>query len=136
MQPAAPFGSRLSIKGSAPTRTARLCLFVCTETDRQADESETAGRFAHGVARHIRRGGARTIVASGGDTAAALLRELGTGIVQPRGEAAPGIPWSTIAIPRQGPAMLVTKSGGFGAPAALTDLVRHAEDAGMAARHD
>jgi uncharacterized protein YgbK (DUF1537 family) len=61
----------------------------------------------------------RTILATGGDTAAGLLEALGCAWLEVRGEAAPGIPWSRL----DDGCVVLTKSGGFGSPAALRELL-------------
>jgi uncharacterized protein YgbK (DUF1537 family) len=62
----------------------------------------------------------RTILATGGDTAAGVLEQLDCHVLEVGGEAAPGIPWSRLP----DGVTLVTKSGGFGAETALLDLLR------------
>jgi uncharacterized protein YgbK (DUF1537 family) len=59
-------------------------------------------------------------LATGGDTAAALLQRLGCRVLEVGGEAAPGIPWSSTA----DGATVITKSGGFGHGTVLRELFR------------
>jgi uncharacterized protein YgbK (DUF1537 family) len=54
---------------------------------------------------------AMAILATGGDTARAICRELGITSLRVRGELLPGVVWT-----EAGGRVLVTKSGGFGAP--------------------
>jgi uncharacterized protein YgbK (DUF1537 family) len=89
-------------------------LFRCTEASGSADPGAVAERFAATVAPHLGKP-IRHIIASGGDTAAALTRALGIGVLRPRGEMLPGIPWSECRIAGDAhDIILVTKSGGFG----------------------
>jgi uncharacterized protein YgbK (DUF1537 family) len=71
-----------------------------------------------------RLGGARTLIASGGETAQKLLHDLGIEVLTVRNELLPGIVCSDLTVPSLGPLTFVTKSGGFGAPATLYDLYR------------
>jgi uncharacterized protein YgbK (DUF1537 family) len=61
-----------------------------------------------------------TLVLSGGATAQVVMRALGIGILDLRGEALPGLP-----IARAGGFTIITKSGGFGQPDALLRLLGH-----------
>jgi uncharacterized protein YgbK (DUF1537 family) len=51
----------------------------------------------------------------GGDTASAVLAELGAGAIDLRGEIVPGVPWGYLRGGRMDGCAVVTKSGGFGA---------------------
>ena len=66
--------------------------------------------------------GRRTLILTGGATAAAVLERLGVGVLGIRWEAAPGMPVSR-AVGVRPPLDVVTKSGGFGGVEALVDLV-------------
>jgi uncharacterized protein YgbK (DUF1537 family) len=85
-------------------------------------EPDRAGaRFAADVAKAI---GERvnTLFACGGETADAILGQIGAGVLEVEGEVLPGMPASTMFA--HGRKMrLVTKSGGFGAPDSLVALV-------------
>ena len=80
---------------------------------------DPAERFAAGAADWSAALRPRTLLATGGDTAAALLRHLGCRVLEVGGEAAPGIPWSRVP----GGATVLTKSGGFGGGTALLELL-------------
>jgi uncharacterized protein YgbK (DUF1537 family) len=91
-----------------------------------ADAADAAaGRFAAGASAWATALRPRTLLATGGDTAASLLGHRGCRVLDVGGEAAPGIPWSRLA----DGAVLVTKSGGFGGRTALLDLLRPAAEA-------
>lgn len=81
--------------------------------------SDPTERFATGAAAWSTALRPRTLLATGGDTAAALLRHLGCRVLEVGGEAAPGIPWSRTA----GGCAVVTKSGGFGRRTTLVELL-------------
>ena len=86
-----------------------------------ADDGETAAaRFAAAAVAWMAMLRPRTILATGGDTAAGVLEQLDCHVLEVGGEALPGIPWSRLP----DGVTLVTKSGGFGAETALLDLLR------------
>jgi D-threonate/D-erythronate kinase len=86
-----------------------------------ADDGATAAaRFAAAAVAWMAMLRPRTILATGGDTAAGVLEQLDCHVLEVGGEAAPGIPWSRLP----DGVTLVTKSGGFGAETALLDLLR------------
>jgi uncharacterized protein YgbK (DUF1537 family) len=64
-----------------------------------------------------------TLVTSGGDTSLALLDALGVGVVFPEGEASPGLPWFVIGRASRPNFRCVVKSGGFGGPETLRNLL-------------
>lgn len=94
-------------------------------------EAVAGARFARGIARIVDQWRPRSLLLSGGATALAVLDALGIRAVLVQGEAAPAIPLCTAA---QWPDMqILTKSGGFGEPAALSSLVARAAQAGVLA---
>jgi D-threonate/D-erythronate kinase len=84
-----------------------------------ADPVTVARRLGEAIVRLHPPAGA-TLVLSGGATAQVVLRALGIGILDLRGEALPGLP-----IARAGGFTIITKSGGFGEPDALLALLGH-----------
>lgn len=80
-------------------------------------------RFAEAVMRAVEQLQPDTLVLSGGDTALAVLDALGVTIVFPQGEAAPGLPWFLIERPNRPSIRCVVKSGGFGGPDTLANLL-------------
>jgi uncharacterized protein YgbK (DUF1537 family) len=104
-----------------PPRTALPApIIVLRSVPGWAAADAAAGRFAAGASAWTAALRPRTLLATGGDTAAALLDHLGCRVLQVGGEAAPGIPWSRLP----DGTTLVTKSGGFGGRTALLDLLR------------
>lgn len=83
---------------------------------------EAEDRFSQAIVDLVERHTPATLFACGGESAAALLRRLGAGLLELRGEALVGIPLSRTL---DGPAGLdvLTKSGGFGAPDTLLRLL-------------
>ncbi len=88
----------------------------------EGDADALAVRLAHRTATELRAlppGSA--IIATGGDTALAVCRELGAGALRPGGELLPGVVWNQL---EGSDTMLVTKAGGFGQPDVLLAAVR------------
>lgn len=88
-------------------------------------------RLAAGLATGLPTG-CKTLLLTGGETASACLEALGIGVLKLLGEVQPGLP---ISMPLDFPDAphIVTKSGGFGEPDCLTNLVRVAMDQSRAA---
>jgi uncharacterized protein YgbK (DUF1537 family) len=95
----------------------------------EADAVEVAARLAEGTEALLARGTIGVLVATGGDTAIAILQRLGRSTLRVIGTLLPGIPYSRI----QGPAgelVFVTKAGGFGAPDAFEMIASRLRGAG------
>jgi uncharacterized protein YgbK (DUF1537 family) len=103
--------------------TTPLPLVVRATGDGRADAAVVAVRFGRGVAALVERALPETLVMGGGDTALAILTQLGAKVLRPRGEAAPALPWFDIALPRGRQLRCVVKSGGFGAVDVLSGLL-------------
>lgn len=98
-------------------------LLVLARRGETVDAAEAvAERLADGIREHLRGRRIGTLFLSGGDTAFAVLRALGVRFLRVEGEALPGVPWSTAAIEGR-PVIVLTKSGGFGGPTTLVDLI-------------
>lgn len=69
----------------------------------------------------VRNLDARAMVATGGDTAIALLAATGSPALQVLGDLMAGIPFARLQIDGK-PVWLVTKAGGFGEPSAFVDI--------------
>jgi uncharacterized protein YgbK (DUF1537 family) len=101
-------------------------LVLRATTDPGGREGDAA-QVAAGMARHAidlaRRAKAQALVASGGDTAIAILAASDNASLQVLGDLMPGIPYARI---RLGDASLwlVTKAGGFGGPDAFREVAR------------
>ncbi|MFB2552690.1 four-carbon acid sugar kinase family protein [Ensifer soli] len=88
-----------------------------------------ASRFAIGVARMARLTAPDMLMMGGGDTALAILDEIGARVLVPEGEVAPGMPWFTLSDAKGRRFACGVKSGGFGHADSLLHLV--AEEAGL-----
>lgn len=82
------------------------------------DPREIAAELARRVRRALESGRYDALVVFGGDTARAVLEELGALRVEPLSEALPGVPASVVRF-AGGELPLITKAGGFGGPDAL-----------------
>jgi len=60
---------------------------------------------------------------SGGETAYYVLKELGAHSIEIRGQIADGVPWGRIEGGPLDGTLVVTKSGSFGAPEAITEAL-------------
>lgn len=89
------------------------------EGDAEAVAAEMA-KHAIEVARHT---SAQALVATGGDTAIAILAASGNPALQVLGDLMPGIPYARIRIGGSS-LWLVTKAGGFGNPQTFRDVAR------------
>jgi D-threonate/D-erythronate kinase len=86
------------------------------------DGASVSVRFATDLAPCLSTGH-RTLFLTGGETAAACLDAMGIGVVQVLGEVQPGLPVS-LPLDFSDAPHIVTKSGGFGEPGCLADIVR------------
>jgi uncharacterized protein YgbK (DUF1537 family) len=86
------------------------------------DPVALATRLAAEVAHRLATSSERTaVLATGGDAALAICRELGTPVIRPRAELLPGVVASETSA---GGPLLVTKAGGFGEPELLVRIAR------------
>ena len=81
---------------------------------------ESGARFAADVAAAIAATAPATLLACGGETANAILAALRIDTLTVSGEALPGVP-----LAQAGAFTLLTKSGGFGGPDLLADVLRN-----------
>jgi D-threonate/D-erythronate kinase len=89
-----------------------------------AEGKVVSARLAEGVSHHVSC--LRTLVLTGGETAAAVLDALGIRLLRVEGEVLPGLP---LCHPIGSPGLpaLITKSGGFGPPDTLMRLWQAAQ---------
>lgn len=88
----------------------------------EPDPAALAARFGHKAAALVRATSAKTILCSGGDTAAAVMDAFDARLLVPEHELDPGIPVARIE--GTDGLRLITKSGGFGDPDALSRIAR------------
>lgn len=96
--------------------------------DRVAVSRRISTLLAQVAAQALTASGARRLVTLGGDTSAALCRELGIDETVVVAEIAPGLP-SSLA-PGDRPLLLVLKSGSFGGPTFGLEAIRHLQRLG------
>ncbi|MBW6417611.1 four-carbon acid sugar kinase family protein [Celeribacter sp. PS-C1] len=84
---------------------------------------EAARRFAETVARYAGRTCPAALLICGGESAQAILDRLGVNSLQVTAELRPGLPLFEVQV-SWGRLQIVTKSGGFGAPELLAELVK------------
>ena len=89
---------------------------------RDEPQEEVTARFAQTLVGLVRRTGADTLIATGGETAQGVLDALGAATLDVLGEAAPGVPMARAIFPG-GELNVLTKSGGFGDPSLLAHLL-------------
>jgi uncharacterized protein YgbK (DUF1537 family) len=112
---------------TALSRDGVLLLNTATSglTARRPDEDRgPAEVLATVAARLLRAGLAGGVVASGGDTVAALCRALGGGQLELKGEILPGMPCARLLDGELPGLPIVTKAGGFGPVDALVRAIR------------
>jgi D-threonate/D-erythronate kinase len=87
-----------------------------------ADAAEVARALARSAVRVLHTGRIEALLATGGDTAIAILDALGVPALQVMGDLLPGIPYSRLDL--EGRTLwLLTKAGGFGVPETLCEVV-------------
>lgn len=91
-----------------------------------ADGATVASRLAESLAVSLLQG-RRCLLLTGGETAGAVLHRMGTGVLRVLGEVLPGMPVSLPLDFSEAP-LIVTKSGGFGDPDCLTQILRSIAD--------
>ncbi|MBL3574474.1 hypothetical protein JMK10_15330 [Rhodovulum sulfidophilum] len=104
-----------------PPRPPCVMQMVSGGMDRSA--AEAGADFAEGLTKMIMRDAVGTLIACGGETAAAILARLGVDRAEVFGLALPGIAVVRAALPGSRVLTIVTKSGGFGAADMLAQLV-------------
>lgn len=110
---------------TAMAQASRAPVLVLRATPGPAGEgdadavAEDLGRAADGL---LRRGDINIVIATGGDTARAILAAAGTAVVEVMGDLLPGIPYSLLR--RDGRDIwLITKAGGFGTRDTFAQLI-------------
>ena len=108
--------------GAVPeVRVAPLVVVQMAQGDDAIAPREAENRFSGGVCDLVGALKPATLFACGGESAAAILRRLGVGLLELKGEALPGIPVSR-ALDGAVALDVVTKSGGFGTADTLVRL--------------
>jgi uncharacterized protein YgbK (DUF1537 family) len=114
------------IPGSTPVLAGNRAIVLVAVPDASGREGD-AGDVARALATHglalARQPGTGALVATGGDTAIAVLRASGNAALAVGGELLPGIACARLLLDGK-PLWLVTKAGGFGDPEALREIGR------------
>lgn len=106
-----------------PQAASGDCVLYCVsgEDGREGDPMAVASALASAALALVRRVRAAAVVATGGDTAIALLRASGDAALEVGGELMPGIAYARLRL-EDGTPWLVTKAGGFGDADALVQI--------------
>jgi uncharacterized protein YgbK (DUF1537 family) len=111
---AAPNG-RVDVDAASRSTASVLVLKATPDAEgREGDAADVARRLADGVAGLLERHSVAAMVATGGDTAIAILQRLAQPALRVMGNLLPGIPFSCIRAVGDD-LWFVTKAGGFGA---------------------
>jgi len=79
----------------------------------EADSAAVAAALARAALDTVRRSRSQALVATGGDTAIAVLEASGCAALEVLGDLMPGLPYARLSVDGK-PLWLVTKAGGFG----------------------
>ena len=103
----------------------RILVLKATTDDagEEGDALQVAADMARNALEAARRTHAQALVATGGDTAIAILRVSGNPALQVLGDLMPGIPYARIRVDGA-PLWLVTKAGGFGGRDTFRQIAR------------
>lgn len=99
----------------------QIVLTAISDGAHEADSRQVAKSLAAGALDLVRRTGSRALIATGGDTAIAVLIASSSGAVEVLGDLLPGLPYARITLDGR-PLWLVTKAGGFGGRDTLYDV--------------
>ncbi len=105
-----------------------VILAVPDPTRGEGDASQVADALSRAALDAVRASGSGMLVATGGDTAIALLKASGCAALEVMGDLMPGIPYARIALDDRS-LWLVTKAGGFGDAGTFVDIARRARAA-------
>ena len=107
-----------------------ILLATAGESGSEGDAEQVARMLASSTVRVLRNRPVEALVATGGDTAVAILEGLGRRALQVMGDLLPGIPYCRFDLDGRR-LWLVTKAGGFGTPDTLIEIVRRLRGARM-----
>jgi uncharacterized protein YgbK (DUF1537 family) len=119
---AAPNGALPDERILSDRRPVALLWAVAAADGAIADASHVARSLARNALRLLNSRHIDALLATGGDTAIAILNAMAVPALQVMGDLLPGIPFARLEV-RGRPLWLITKAGGFGAPEALRDVV-------------
>jgi uncharacterized protein YgbK (DUF1537 family) len=120
---------------SAPSGTRAIVLLAVPDASgREGDAGQVANALATHALALARQPGTGALVATGGDTAIAVLRASGNAALEVSGELIPGIACGRLVLDGK-PLWLVTKAGGFGDRDALREIGRRLRSTSPASIH-
>ncbi|MEO8005589.1 MAG: four-carbon acid sugar kinase family protein [Betaproteobacteria bacterium] len=109
--------------GRLPAARNLVLKATADDAGHEGDAETVAADMAKHAIEIARQASAQALVATGGDTAIAILAASGNPALQVLGDLMPGIPYARIRI--DGSSLwLVTKAGGFGNPQTFRDVAR------------
>ena len=95
----------------------------------EGDATQVALGMTRAALATLRASGSRVLVATGGDTAVAVLHASAGAALEVMGDLMPGIPYARLTLDGE-PLWLVTKAGGFGDAETFVELARRLREAG------
>lgn len=111
------------VPGHSSDNTKALVLHATQSSQSQAlDPDKVATAMAFSCEQALIKNNVDLLVATGGDTAMAILDRYSISVIRVEGEVLPGIVYSRVETPEIS-CWLVTKAGGFGPPSLFTDLL-------------
>ena len=91
----------------------QIVLEAVPDASGEGDAEQVARSLSAAALQMVRRTGSRALVATGGDTAIAVLLGSGCSAAEVLGDLMPGLPYARITFDKR-PLWLITKAGGFG----------------------
>jgi uncharacterized protein YgbK (DUF1537 family) len=91
----------------------QIVLEAVPDASGEGDAEQVARSLSAAAWQMVRRTGSRALVATGGDTAIAVLLGSGCSAAEVLGDLMPGLPYARITFDKR-PLWLITKAGGFG----------------------
>ncbi|MGH8676790.1 MAG: four-carbon acid sugar kinase family protein [Burkholderiales bacterium] len=113
----------LTVPRDVPAAAQTVILAVADPITGEGDARQVARGLSHAALQLSRQLGSRALVATGGDTAIALLDASRCSALEVLGELMPGIPYARLTLDAKA-LLLVTKAGGFGNRETFVEIVR------------
>jgi D-threonate/D-erythronate kinase len=126
----APFTTLAAPNGIVPANAQAcdpLTVIQMTQGPEKIAGSQAGEQFAKSVSNWVKTHRPATLLVSGGESAAAVARNLGCKLLRVEGEVLPGLPVSTM-MNSELQAKIITKSGGFGAQDTLTKIAENLDN--------
>jgi uncharacterized protein YgbK (DUF1537 family) len=110
------------VPAAAPIEGALQIVIVSVpDPTEEADSAAVAAALARAALGTVRRSHSQALVATGGDTAIAVLEASGCAALEVLGDLMPGLPYARLSVDEK-PLWLVTKAGGFGGRDTLYEI--------------